>query len=43
LGGITLGISGERQFNVHEKNAVARVRCMPLLCGGVDANYNAKT
>src|SRR2546423_787618 len=29
--GITPGISGERPFNVHERNAEARVRCMPLL------------
>src|SRR5947209_14640953 len=27
----TPGISGERQFNVDESDAVARVRCMPLL------------
>jgi hypothetical protein len=30
--GITPGISGERQHKIHEGNAVARVRCMPLLC-----------
>jgi hypothetical protein len=32
---ITPGISGERPFNVHERNAEARVRCMPLLGGAV--------
>jgi hypothetical protein len=30
-GGITPGISGERPPDVHESNAYARVRCMPLL------------
>jgi hypothetical protein len=29
--GLTPGISGERRFNVDERSAVARVRCMPLL------------
>ena len=28
---LTPGISGERQDNKHERNPVARVRCMPLL------------
>jgi hypothetical protein len=30
-GGLTPGISGERQHKVHKRNRVARVRCMPLL------------
>jgi hypothetical protein len=32
----TLGISGERPHNDHEGGAVARVRCMPLLCRACD-------
>src|SRR5947209_5910216 len=30
--GITPGISGARPRKLHERGAVARVRCMPLLC-----------
>ena len=31
FGRLTPGISGGRRFNVHESDAYARVRCMPLL------------
>jgi hypothetical protein len=33
---ITPGISGKRQHKNHKRNAVARVRCMPLLGAALD-------
>jgi len=35
---LTPGISGERPFNVHERQPVARVRCMPVLGGVFDVD-----
>src|ERR1041385_741203 len=37
----TPGISGAHPFNLHERGAVARVRCMPFLCGALSLAHDA--